>query len=94
MSELRTETRRYLIFKTNWDTRDYSCLISRLGDGQADARLAKVGGMAERAAREQVVSLIKAQHTKLLYNLLEAVAPFVREWLEHEEAGQAYLAGP
>ncbi|KDE03316.1 hypothetical protein, variant [Microbotryum lychnidis-dioicae p1A1 Lamole] len=45
MSELRMETRRYLIFKTNWDTRDYSCLISRLGDGQADAPLAKVGGM-------------------------------------------------
>ncbi|SGY12536.1 BQ5605_C011g06536 [Microbotryum silenes-dioicae] len=105
MSELRTETRRYLIFKTNWDTRDYSCLISRLGDGQADARLAKVGGMRHgrtcgsseycrsRSLLEQVVSLIKAQHTKLLYDL-EAVAPFVREWLEHEEAGQAYLAGP
>ncbi|KDE03315.1 hypothetical protein MVLG_06187 [Microbotryum lychnidis-dioicae p1A1 Lamole] len=88
MSELRMETRRYLIFKTNWDTRDYSCLISRLGDGQADAPLAKVGGM--RHGR----TCGSTQHTKLLYDLLEAVAPFVREWLEHEEAGQAYLAGP
>ncbi|SCZ88396.1 BZ3500_MvSof-1268-A1-R1_Chr10-2g02944 [Microbotryum saponariae] len=82
--------KRYFLFKTNWEDKDYKYLGATLASGRGLEILGEMSPADRKQAKAQLHRVIRSTRSSILHATLTAVAPYAKAWLR-SEAGKTFL---